>query len=138
MFHSSLRAPEPVVSTLTGLTLSQGRRTMVAHYDNGMSATLTSANFSGFSDTDVENAQHLLRQRTATPSQRNNAWQTHRRGWTITTHLNLGPPTWWLPQTGFDTPEPGTYQLHAGWFRVLVALSVTNPHTGSRTPEAPA
>ena len=74
-----------------------------------------------FTDADVDQLLASLGEKPhLEPGERRRTRRKHLTGtWWLYTHVNTGPPTWWLPRVKFER-----YGVMVGWFRGLVAVAV--------------
>jgi hypothetical protein len=80
-----------------------------------------------FTDADVDQAlRYSVERHQMQTGQRNRARRTTTRFGTLWTHVNTGPPTWWLPRAKRE--KDGT--VMAGWFRLAVAARFDRPPEG--------
>lgn len=114
---------------LERIQLSTDRMVLRLTYSGGGTVEFTSDRPTGFTDRDVEYVRTNFTTRTGVPGQRNYARKASLGRLEILAQLHLGPPTWWKPQLGYDTPERGSRRVRAGWLRALAALTVTRTRT---------
>ena len=105
------------------VSVSGDRMEMTIRSSAGQRATLRSQRPGGFTPHDVDNARdyHF---HTGVPHQINRTWRRAIGRRVVYLHLNLGPPTWWLPRIQLR------HKVAAGWLRALVALSWDGPASG--------
>lgn len=103
--------PNAVKVSDDGMTLTISSR-------DGQQATLRSARPGGFTATDIENARAFKLNTRMVDGQVNRARRFRFGNRVFYVHVNVGPPTWWLPRIEI---KQGKFMV--GWLRALLALS---------------
>ena len=110
-------------------------RTQVAIYlPDGRKVSYEAMPGQHFDDTTLELAfRNAVRASLRLQGQRNIARRIRFHQFEVFTHVNTGPPTWWLPklQLARTLDEPGVTLL-TGWLRAAVAVTIQRAPVDSR------